>query len=134
MSDVRDLLRAHQAIVYRIAFQVLRREHDAEDAAQEILLELVRGIGRVREPRAFKRWACRVALNTALDFLRRRERRLRHEESRAAMNRPVPDPVADAVHDALSKLDDRDRCLLVERYFERATLEEIGSREGVSAA
>ena len=134
MSDLRELLRTHQATVYTICFQVLRRAHDAEDAAQEALLEIARGIGTLREPRALKRWICRLALHTALDHRRRRDRRIRHEEARAAMNRPTPDPVIDAVHDALSILDDRDRCLLVERYFERATLEEIAARDGVSAA
>ena len=128
------LLTAHQATVFNISFQVLRSEHDAEDAAQECLLEVVRGIDGVREPRAFKRWLCRAALHTALDHLRLRSRRARYEESRAAMFSSPPDQTAEAIHEALSKLDDDDRCLLVEKYFERATLEEIGARERISAA
>ena len=133
-DTLRALLTAHQATVYNLAFQVLRSAHDAEDAAQEALLEIVKGVAAVREPRAFKRWLCRVALHTALDHLRRRSRRARHEESRAAM-KPVPtDPAAEAIHEALSQLDDDDRCLLAEKYFERATLEEIAAREGISAA
>ena len=134
MSDLRDLLRSHQAVVYTICLRVLRLEHDAEDAAQEALIEIARGARRVREPRALTRWICRVALTTALDHLRRRTRRARHEEARAAMTPLRPDPAADALHEAMARLDDDDRCLLVEKYFERRTLEEIGGREGVSAA
>ena len=133
-DTLRALLTAHQATVYNLAFQVLRSAHDAEDAAQEALLEIVKGVSAIREPRAFKRWLCRVALHTALDHLRRRRRRARHEESRAAM-KPVPtDSAAQAIHEALAALDDDDRCLLAEKYFERATLEEIAAREGISAA
>ena len=133
-DTLRALLSAHQSTVYTLCFQVLRRAHDAEDAAQDALLEIIRGLGGLREPRAFKRWLCRVTLHTALDHLRLRNRRTRHEETRAAMS-PLPrDPAAEAVHDALARLDDDDRCLIVEKFFERATLEEIGARDGVSAA
>jgi RNA polymerase sigma-70 factor (ECF subfamily) len=134
MRDLRELLRTHQAVVYTISLQVLRREHDAEDAAQEALIQIARGASNVREPRALARWICRVALTTALDHLRRRTRRARHEEARAAMTPLRPDPAADALHEAMARLDDDERCLLVEKYFERRTLEEIGDREGVSAA
>jgi RNA polymerase sigma-70 factor (ECF subfamily) len=133
-DTLRALLSAHQSTVYHVSLQVLRRDHDAEDAAQEALLEIASGVRAMREPRAFKRWVCRIALHTALDHLRRRNRRERLEKARATMKPAPPDPAADAVHDALSRLGDDDRCLLVERYFERATLEEIGVREGVSTA
>ena len=129
------LLRSHQWTVYNVCFQVLRREHDAEDAAQETLLEVARGVDQIREPRAFKRWLCRTALHTALDHRRRRDRRARREEEKAAMT-PLgpPDPAVDALHDALARLDDDDRCLLVEKYFEQSTLEQLARREGLSAA
>lgn len=133
-ETLRALLNAHQGTVYNLSFQVLGSAPDAEDAAQEALLEVVRGVDSIREPRAFKRWLCRTALHTALDHLKRRRRRARHEQQRAAMIYAAPDPNRDALHEALENLDDDDRCLLVEKYFERATLEEIGLREGVSAA
>src|SRR5688572_8378584 len=79
-DTLRALLKSHQSTVYTVCFQVLRREHDAEDAAQEALLEIARGVAGIREPRAFKRWLCRTALHTALDHLRKRQRRARHEE------------------------------------------------------
>ncbi|HTF57775.1 MAG TPA: sigma-70 family RNA polymerase sigma factor [Planctomycetota bacterium] len=128
------LLRAHQASVYNLCFQVLRNPHDAEDAAQEVLLEVIRGAGRIREPRAFKRWLCRAALHTALDHLRRRARRSRLEEKRAAMTQDNPDRAVDALHEAMARLDDEDRCLLVEKYFDQATLEQMAAREGLSTA
>jgi RNA polymerase sigma-70 factor, ECF subfamily len=133
-EELRALLTAHQSTVYTLCFQVLRSAADAEDAAQDALLEIARGVGAIREPRAFKRWLCRTTLHTALDHRRRRSRRARHEQARAAMTRDTRDPGRDAVHEALSKLDDDDRCLLVEKYFEGATLETIGAREGVSAS
>ena len=48
----------------------------AEDAAQEALLDISRGIGRLRDPAAVRTWALRVAVRRALKVARR-ERLLR---------------------------------------------------------
>jgi RNA polymerase sigma factor (sigma-70 family) len=43
----------------------------AEDAAQEALIDVTRGIGSLRDPRAVKTWALRVATSRALKIARR---------------------------------------------------------------
>jgi RNA polymerase sigma-70 factor (ECF subfamily) len=48
----------------------------AEDAAQEALLEISRGIGKLRDPAAVRTWALRIATRSALKVARR-ERLLR---------------------------------------------------------
>src|SRR5882762_7069893 len=48
----------------------------AEDAAQEALLDISRGISRLRDPAAVRTWALRVAIRRALRVARR-ERLLR---------------------------------------------------------
>jgi RNA polymerase sigma-70 factor (ECF subfamily) len=48
----------------------------AEDAAQEALLDISRGIGRLRDPAAVRTWAVRLAVRRALKVARR-ERLLR---------------------------------------------------------
>lgn len=53
----------------------------AEDAAQEALLEMSRGIGRLRDPAAVRTWALRIATRSALKVARR-ERLLRRRADR----------------------------------------------------
>jgi RNA polymerase sigma factor (sigma-70 family) len=43
----------------------------AEDAAQEALLDISRGISRLRDPAAVRAWALRVAIRRALKIARR---------------------------------------------------------------
>ena len=43
----------------------------AEDAAQEVLLDLDRGIGSLRDPQAVRAWALRVATRRAIKVSRR---------------------------------------------------------------
>jgi RNA polymerase sigma factor (sigma-70 family) len=52
----------------------------AEDAAQEALLEISRGIGKLRDPAAVRTWALRIATRSALKVARR-ERLLRRRSA-----------------------------------------------------
>ncbi len=127
------LLRAHQDGVYTVCLHVLRNPHDAEDAAQEALLKIASGAKELREPRAYKTWLYRVVYRTAVDHLRRRATRRRTEEGSAAMSpAPLPDEAREAIHEAMATLPDEDALMLVEHYFEKATIEELGRREGIS--
>lgn len=66
------MVREHSRLVYRIAYAVLRRHHDAEDATQEAFLRVLRygsKLDRVIDP---KPWLARIAWRVAVDRSRRR--------------------------------------------------------------
>ena len=48
------LLERHQDAVYTLCYQVLRHPQDAEDACQEVLLEVSRQVDSVEEPGKFE--------------------------------------------------------------------------------
>src|SRR6266850_3269579 len=129
------LLRAHQDRVYRLCLQVLRRAHDAEDAAQEVLVRIADGVRKIDDADAFRRWVHRVSLNAALEAARKATRRKAHE-TRAAMKEPPKEPLDEesrrALFEAIAKLDDGSRELLLDHHFEGETLESPASRERVS--
>src|SRR2546427_1427124 len=79
------LLRDHQDVVYTICLNVLEHPQDAEDAAQEALLEVASGLGRLREPRAFRSWLFRLVYRTAVDHLRKRQAHLPANDRGLAM-------------------------------------------------
>src|SRR5882762_1204921 len=68
------LVEHHQAAVLRLCRRVLRHPQDAEDACQEVLLEMSRQVDCVQESRAFAGWLYQAALHTALDVRRKRAR------------------------------------------------------------
>jgi RNA polymerase sigma-70 factor (ECF subfamily) len=124
------LLRANQDRIYNICYQALRHSQDAEDASQDVLLELVEGCSQVRDPRAFQAWLYRVALNTALNH--KKSRFARAELARRSAAMPTREDRSSDVMEALARLDDASRGLILEHYFEKATLEELAKREGLS--
>jgi RNA polymerase sigma-70 factor (ECF subfamily) len=65
------MVERHSRFVFRVAYSLLRNAHDAEDAVQEMFLNLYRKQAwhDVRDERAF---LARVTWRTAMDKLRRR--------------------------------------------------------------
>ena len=66
------LVQQHSRLVYRIAYAVLRRHHDAEDAAQETFMRVLRyssKLSRVENP---KTWLAKIAWRVALDRTKQR--------------------------------------------------------------
>src|SRR6266576_6861763 len=55
------LVREHSRLVYRIAYAVLRRHHDAEDATQETFLRVLRYSSKLATVDDAKTWLARIA-------------------------------------------------------------------------
>jgi RNA polymerase sigma-70 factor (ECF subfamily) len=69
------LLRRHHDRVHLLCRRLCRDRGDAEDATQEALIAIVRGLPRYDGRAAFTTWSYRVTTNACLDQLRRRARR-----------------------------------------------------------
>jgi len=68
------LVREHSRMVYRIAYAVLRRHHDAEDATQETFMRVLRYSTKLPTVEQPKTWLARIAWRVAVDRSKRRGR------------------------------------------------------------
>jgi RNA polymerase sigma-70 factor, ECF subfamily len=68
------LVREHSRLVYRIAYAVLRRHHDAEDATQETFMRVLRYSSKLAAVEDTKTWLARIAWRVAVDRSRQRGR------------------------------------------------------------
>lgn len=66
------LVRRHRDRIFRIALRVLGDRSDAEDVAQEVVLQLWTGPAAFSGTAAFTTWLYRVVVNRCLDLRRRR--------------------------------------------------------------
>jgi len=69
------LLRRHYDKVHAVCRRIAGSTRDADDAAQEAMISIVRALPRFDGRSAFTTWIYRIATNAALDELRRRQRR-----------------------------------------------------------
>ncbi|HJX84817.1 MAG TPA: RNA polymerase sigma factor [Candidatus Angelobacter sp.] len=64
---IEGLVAQHGLLVFRIAYSVLRNHHDAEDAAQECFLRVLKYGRQLKHVRNPKTWLARIAWTSALD-------------------------------------------------------------------
>ncbi|MEA3076559.1 MAG: eukaryotic-like serine/threonine-protein kinase [Actinomycetota bacterium] len=102
------LLRRHADRIAAVCRRVVGNDADAQDATQEALIAIVRGLPRFDGRAAFSTWAFRVATNACLDELRRRRRR--------------PEPVDDDTLDVIGHVPSA------------GAIERIGDRADIDAA
>lgn len=68
---IERLVREHSRLVYRIAYSVLRRHHEAEDATQETFLRVLRYSSKLAAVEDPKTWLARIAWRVAVDRVRK---------------------------------------------------------------
>lgn len=99
-----NLLERHVDLVHAVCRRVTGDPHDALDAAQEALISVARRIGTYDGRAKFTTWLYRVAVNAALDEVRRRKRRPVPEDD-------LPEPGGRSFTDAVDARLDVDAAL-----------------------
>jgi RNA polymerase sigma-70 factor (ECF subfamily) len=125
--------------------RILRCDDAAADATQDAMLLAHRYRDKFRGDSAYRTWLYRIAVTTALQYLRKRKRSredLAHESDVAFEPRcPRPSPehlvatrqLADHALDVLGRIDDSHRSVFDLRVDEH-TETEIAARLGISVA
>jgi RNA polymerase sigma-70 factor (ECF subfamily) len=67
-----ELARRSCRLALRTAAAMLGSREEAADVAQEVAVDVLRSLGRLREPRAFDAWVHRIAVRRTLQAARRR--------------------------------------------------------------
>lgn len=140
-----ELVRMHQSIAFRVALVNAGDRADAEEAVQDAFVKAYRALGRFRHGAPFRPWLLRIVANEARNRRRSAGRRAAlplGEVGAAAPGDAAPSPEATVLSaerrgellDALARLDERDRDVLVHRYLleldERETAHALGVRRG----
>jgi RNA polymerase sigma-70 factor, ECF subfamily len=105
-----------QKRLWRYAYNLIGRTEAAWDITQESWLDIVRGLGRLKDPAKFGAWAYRIVSNKARDWLSRNGRELsldiEPEDPQASTTQQVQHETARDVHDILRLLSVRSQMVL----------------------
>lgn len=72
-SAYRELIRRYERPVFALIYRMVRDRETAEDLAQETFIKVLNAIGTYRPEFKFSSWVFKIANNTAIDHLRRKE-------------------------------------------------------------
>lgn len=129
------LLAQYQMNVYSTTYRLLGNPADAEDATQEVFLRAFQRLHQYRPGEPFGAWLTGIARHHAIDVLRRRREPAAPTGPRATVDveRLVLDRIDRAqVQAAVNRLPNRDRTLLVLRYWEDQPVERIAQLLGMT--
>ena len=71
----RGLVEKYQGRVYSLIYGMVRNREDARDLTQEAFVKAYRSLETFRLEAGFYTWMYRIAMNLAIDFVRKRKRR-----------------------------------------------------------
>jgi RNA polymerase sigma-70 factor, ECF subfamily len=133
-----SILRAHQAMVFSLAYHVLRDRGQAEDLAQEVFLLLHRNLAALKSTEHLIFWLRKVTCHRAIDQARRRRfwPRLSLEQApEPAAASTVRDSMLDrTLGRMVESLPERQRAIIVLRYQEDLEPAEIAEVLGMPVA
>lgn len=146
----REFVEGHQRQVFNVVFRMLNSREEAEDVSQEVFVTVFKAIDSFRGQSRLSTWLYRIAANHAknrLKYLSRRksghkqtlddtpEYELQHNHP---SSHPSPDSVAIGrqtealLREALSRLDEDYRLVIVLRDVEHLSYEEISEIAGLT--
>jgi len=128
-----ELVRTHAQGVLNVVYRMCGNMQLAEDAAQETFIQAWLRLPSYRPQSSLRNWLYRIAVNTAIDMLRKEKRILPNavEDLSLVDSRPGPESMvvsserADLIQEAISMLPEASRAVLVLREYEGLSYQEI---------
>lgn len=126
--------------VHRVARAISRQSADADDAAQQSLIEIITSAGSYRGGASVERWSDRIAVRTTMRLVRERRKQAGRVDDDVELDQIVGEEHAPASTDAapraameyLSALPEKQRTALVLRHVMGYSIGEIAELEKTS--
>lgn len=140
-----QLVSKYERLVYSICYRMFNNNEDALDFTQETFIKVYKNMEKAICKGSFKSWICTVATNTCLDELRKRSKKktfsldAEYENGDGSVKFELadtaPTPIdellrnedAKLLKDAINKLSDEYKTMIILRDIEELTYDEIAT-------
>lgn len=130
IQELIDFLKSNEDKIYKFAYGYVKNKDIALDLVHESIVKAIQKRETIKEKRYLKTWYYRILINECLGFLRKRNKLLFFEEIKDIENLEQIDEVSDNnenidLYDAIDKLPSKLKTIIMLRFFEDMSLEEI---------
>lgn len=114
--------------LYKVAFVYLKNEDDTLDCIHEAVIKAIKALPNLNEPQYFNTWMIRITINICKNYIKRNNKVILVDIKDYENNIPTHDKEFENTEDiqiALSKLNEKERELIVMRYLDDMSLKHI---------
>jgi len=129
-----ELCRRYYAAMVAVAYCILSDHQLAEDAAQESFARALINLENLKNKSRFVPWLAAICRNVAKDMIAARARRIKVEDLSNTAENSNDNENVHAIHRAIEQLPAPAKELIVLRYYNNLSYEQIGSVLGISQA
>jgi len=131
------LVERYKMPLYKVLYRMVHNRDDAEDLVEEAFIKAYRAISRFDLDRSFYAWICRIAVNNAINYIKKERRgqvqSIGMVEYRLIAEKGNPVKMTrekilkERINAAIAKLPEEYRMILVLRVDDEYSYEEIGN-------
>lgn len=129
-----SLFKQYEVDIYRMAYVYVKNKEDTLDIVQETAYKSFSQINTLRNPEYFKTWLTRIAINIALNYLKREKKiiHLNPEYTKMIPSTENEDVSLQIIlKDLIEKLDPDEKSVVLLRFYADHTLSEISAILGM---
>ncbi len=145
-APYRLLVERHQQAVFNAAYRLLGRREEAADITQDTFLRAYQALASFKQDKPLAPWLCRIAINLALNQLKRQRPTLSLDETANGQTFDLPDMSSEPqahllqaeqqhiLRQAILALPPEQRVVIELRHFQGQSYQEIATSLDVSVA
>ncbi|MBK9734728.1 MAG: sigma-70 family RNA polymerase sigma factor [Saprospiraceae bacterium] len=132
-----QIINANRGLIFKVCNLYCYEQEDKKDLFQEILLQMWKSYSGFRGDSALSTWVYRVAINTAVTYIKKNRRTVRQSDE--IIHLDIPDLLdsedeeekTSMLHDAINQLDAIEKSIIL-LYLEDKSYHEISEITGFS--
>lgn len=123
-NAVYSLICEYKSQMYKIAYSYFKNEQDALEAIQETVYRAYNNLHKLKQQQYFKTWLLRILINYCIDENKRKKKSaILFDAGDFAQNEDINNKLE--INQAISKLNSRYKSIIILKYFEGLTINEI---------
>lgn len=128
---IHKLITMYKNLIFTLIFRTLNDYDLSMDLCQETFIQAFLKINKLKDEEKFKPWLCKIALNLSRNELKKKERERIHRSFFLRKERVEVLRKSIILNEALGKLNEKDRKILILHYYKGFTLKEISEISGL---
>ncbi|RKI26392.1 sigma-70 family RNA polymerase sigma factor [bacterium 1xD8-6] len=125
-QQVEDKILESYESMYRIAFTYVKNADDAMDVVQDSAYKAIKYAASVKKEQYIETWIYKIVINCAIDFIKKNQKEILTDIPEELERPAAPENEQDFdTIGALDILNEKERAIIILRFFEEKKLEEI---------